>query len=86
MRFFWLLCVLAAQRAPAECPHGMLTPAQARIRYQELQEQADKLFQAGEFASWPWTYADYREPDVRAFLKEVREWYRGKIRASPRPS
>ena len=50
MRFFWLLCVLAAQRAPAECPHGMLTPAQARIRYQELQEQADKLFQAGEFA------------------------------------
>ncbi len=33
-------------------------------------------FEAGAFEPWPWTYADYREPAVRAFLKEAREFYR----------
>jgi hypothetical protein len=33
-------------------------------------------FQAGAFEPWPWTYADYREPAVRAFLKEVRDLYK----------
>src|SRR5438270_10744586 len=33
-------------------------------------------FQAGAFEPWPWTYADYREADVRAFLKELRDLYR----------
>jgi hypothetical protein len=33
-------------------------------------------FQAGQFEPWPWTYADYREAAVRAFLKDVRDWYR----------
>jgi hypothetical protein len=33
-------------------------------------------FQAGKFEPWPWTYADYREPALLAFLKEVRDWYR----------
>jgi hypothetical protein len=33
-------------------------------------------FQAGQFEPWPWTYADYREPALLAFLKEVRDWYR----------
>jgi hypothetical protein len=33
-------------------------------------------FQAGAFEPWPWTYADYREPFVVAFLNEAREWYR----------
>ncbi len=36
-------------------------------------------FQAGAFEPWPWTYADYREADVRAFLKEVRELYRERL-------
>jgi hypothetical protein len=29
-------------------------------------------FQAGAFEVWPWTYADYREPAVRAFLNQAR--------------
>ena len=38
-------------------------------------------FQAGAFEPWPWTYADYREPAVRAFLKEARGYYRQRLRA-----
>lgn len=37
-------------------------------------------YHAGEFVPWPWTYADYREPDVRAFLNEARTYYRGCVR------
>lgn len=29
-------------------------------------------FQAGAFEVWPWTYADYREEAVRAFLAQAR--------------
>lgn len=32
-------------------------------------------FQAGEYVPWPWTYADYRQPEVLAFLGQVREYY-----------
>ncbi len=39
-------------------------------------------FQAGEFMPWEWTYADYREPDVRAFLEEAREYYRQRLRGT----
>ena len=38
-------------------------------------------FEAGHFEPWPWTYADYRLPSVRAFLDEAREWYRRKLRS-----
>jgi hypothetical protein len=37
-------------------------------------------FQDGNFVPWPWTYADYREPALLAFLKEARDWYREQIR------
>jgi hypothetical protein len=30
----------------------------------------------GAFVPWPWTYADYREPGVLAFLREARDLYR----------
>jgi hypothetical protein len=43
-------------------------------------------FQAGAFEPWPWTYADYREMEVRAFLKELRDLYRqclAEMRARP---
>ena len=30
-------------------------------------------FHAGAFEPWPWTYADYREPEVLRFLAEARE-------------
>lgn len=33
-------------------------------------------FEAGQFEPWPWTYADYRQPCVRGFLKDARDWYR----------
>jgi hypothetical protein len=36
-------------------------------------------FHGGAFEPWPWTYADYREDHVRAFLKEARELYRVKL-------
>jgi Domain of unknown function (DUF4416) len=29
-------------------------------------------FTGGAFEPWPWTYADYREPEVRGFLTEAR--------------
>ncbi len=33
-------------------------------------------FEAGHYEPWPWTYADYRESGVRAFLDELRDLYR----------
>jgi hypothetical protein len=33
-------------------------------------------YHAGEFVTWPWTYADYQLPGVRHFLGEAREYYR----------
>jgi hypothetical protein len=37
-------------------------------------------FEAGAFEPWPWTYADYREPAVRDFLRQARDFYRGRLR------
>jgi Domain of unknown function (DUF4416) len=36
-------------------------------------------FEAGGFEPWPWTYADYRLVEVRAFLKEARDFYRQQL-------
>jgi Domain of unknown function (DUF4416) len=38
-------------------------------------------FQAGAFEVWPWTYADYREEAVRAFLNDARALLYKKILA-----
>jgi len=37
-------------------------------------------FQAGTYEPWPWTYADYRQPEVIAFLNAARDFYRQKLR------
>jgi hypothetical protein len=37
-------------------------------------------FEAGAFEPWPWTYADYREPAVRDFLRQARDSYRDRLR------
>src|SRR5262245_45619877 len=37
------------------------------------------FFRDGEFRHWPWTYADYREDAVRAFLLRAREYYKQKL-------
>jgi hypothetical protein len=37
-------------------------------------------FEAGSFHPWPWTYADYRSPDVIAFLNSARDFYRQQLR------
>lgn len=29
-------------------------------------------FEAGSFTTWPWTYADYREPELHSFLNGAR--------------
>jgi hypothetical protein len=36
-------------------------------------------FEGGEFLAWPWTYADYRQCCVLAFMKEAREFYRRRL-------
>jgi hypothetical protein len=41
-------------------------------------------FQAGAFEPWPWTYADYRQPLVRAFLKEARDFLRQRLSTEAR--
>ncbi len=40
-------------------------------------------FHQGVFEPWPWTYADYRQPAVGAFLKEARDLYRRLRRQGP---
>jgi len=42
--------------------------------------EATLRFEAGEFQPWPWTYADYRLPQVADFLKTAREFYRARLR------
>jgi Domain of unknown function (DUF4416) len=37
-------------------------------------------FHAGVFEPWPWTYADYREPEVLRFLAEARNWLYERMR------
>src|SRR5262249_27030137 len=39
-------------------------------------------FEAGRFEPWPWTYADYREPHVRDWLGEAREYYKQRLRSA----
>jgi hypothetical protein len=36
-------------------------------------------YQAGQYEPWPWTYADYREPEVRAVLKGFRDYFRKRL-------
>ncbi|MBI1832434.1 MAG: DUF4416 family protein [Planctomycetes bacterium] len=38
-------------------------------------------FEAGAFEAWPWTYADYREEAVRAFLNQARALLYDKVTA-----
>lgn len=38
-------------------------------------------YQAGAFVPWPWTYADYREPDLHDFLNKARDIYRRKLKS-----
>lgn len=42
-------------------------------------------YRDGAFEPWPWTYADYRQDDVRAFLRVAREAYKQLLRV-PRPT
>lgn len=36
-------------------------------------------FEAGAYEPWPWTYADYREPQIRETLAEFREFYKKRL-------
>jgi Domain of unknown function (DUF4416) len=36
-------------------------------------------YQYGHFEPWPWTYADYREPEVHAFLQDARDYYKRRL-------
>jgi hypothetical protein len=37
-------------------------------------------YQAGAYEPWSWTYADYRQECVRAFLQEARDYYQQRLR------
>ena len=39
-------------------------------------------FQAGQFEPWPWTYADYREAEVRGILRAFRNYYKDRLMAA----
>jgi Domain of unknown function (DUF4416) len=39
-------------------------------------------FQEGAFEPWPWTYADYRLPQVRDFLAQMRGRYQERLSRS----
>src|SRR5262249_9015360 len=41
-------------------------------------------YQAGVFDPWPWTYAAYRQPVVVSFLGQARDFYRERLRDTPR--
>jgi hypothetical protein len=41
-------------------------------------------YQRTGFAPWPWTYADYREREVLAFLDGARAMLHKRIQASDR--
>jgi hypothetical protein len=36
-------------------------------------------FERGAFEAWPWTYADYRAPQVHQFLLEARGYYKRRL-------
>lgn len=36
-------------------------------------------YRDGRYQPWPWTYADYRLPEVLAFLGEARAYYRRRL-------
>jgi hypothetical protein len=36
-------------------------------------------FKAGQWQTWPWTYADYRQECVHAFFLQAREYYRDRL-------
>ena len=42
-------------------------------------------YQAGAYEPWPWTYADYRQPAVLAFLQEARAYYQQRLRETACP-
>ncbi len=42
-------------------------------------------FQDGAFEPWPWTYADYREPELHRFLLEARGYYKRRLQDEQPP-
>ena len=40
-------------------------------------------FHDAQFDPWPWTYADYRQPEVLQFFKEARDDYRRRLQETP---
>jgi hypothetical protein len=42
-------------------------------------------FEQGAFQPWPWTYADYREPELHRFLLEARGYYKQRLQVTQGP-
>jgi hypothetical protein len=43
-------------------------------------------YQGGVFEPWPWTYADYRRPEVHEFLQLARSYYRERLKSGRAPA
>jgi hypothetical protein len=78
------------ERRPVNIDPGLLTLGkfvlattkdQAHRIYlgQGIYAEVTLRFHDGAFEPWPWTYADYREPSVRAFLRGARDYYRRRL-------
>ena len=58
-----------AGQVPAGDDQG---PGASRLPARRHLRRGDAALPGGAFGPWPWTYADYREPAVLAFLEEAR--------------
>ncbi len=78
------------ERRPLNLDPGVLTPGKFLLA--TTKDQAHRVYlgdgifaevtlryHAGSYEPWPWTYADYREPGVIAFLNQAREFYRRRL-------
>lgn len=43
-------------------------------------------FQGDSYEPWPWTYADYRLPEVIQFLNDCRQYYRERLKTRREPN
>jgi hypothetical protein len=85
----------AAHRFPEERPlnldPGILTLGKFQLA--TTKDQAHRIYlrdgiyaevtlryEAGAWVPWPWTYADYRLPEVAEFLKRARGFYKERLR------
>ncbi|MCK4548265.1 MAG: DUF4416 family protein [Candidatus Eisenbacteria sp.] len=75
---------------PGHLTSGNLVLASAKSRSRRIYlrdgiyAELELVYQSGEFRPMPWTYPDFRRPEVLSFLSEVRQTYLAQL-TSRRP-